>query len=167
MVLLEQFPFVIDYGGRRSGLDRRVFSYTAHIPERRSGQDRRSGKDRRSRQDRRTLMDPTISMDRRSGRDRRGAFAWWVIRKYKRVFFLLPLFRSDARISEDRSKLPQVFCDAMNKSLSAFWVFEVTNNPLLPKSAFTKSKKKLGQPFYCCQDFQRCHFSRIRIHPFF
>ena len=31
---------------RRSGIDRRVFSYTAHIPERRSGLDRRSGQDR-------------------------------------------------------------------------------------------------------------------------
>lgn len=26
---------------RRSGIERRVFSYTAHIPEKRSGQDRR------------------------------------------------------------------------------------------------------------------------------
>ena len=36
-----------DNGGRRSGLDRREFSYTAHIPERRSGKERRSGVDRR------------------------------------------------------------------------------------------------------------------------
>jgi len=34
-------------GGRRSGIDRREFSYTAHIPERRSGNERRSGVDRR------------------------------------------------------------------------------------------------------------------------
>ncbi len=32
---------------RRTGLDRRHFSYTDHIPERRSGQDRRTGVDRR------------------------------------------------------------------------------------------------------------------------
>jgi len=34
-------------GGRRSGIDRRRFSYTEHIPERRSGKERRSGFDRR------------------------------------------------------------------------------------------------------------------------
>jgi hypothetical protein len=33
--------------GRRSGVDRRTFSYTCHIPERRRGTDRRSGRDRR------------------------------------------------------------------------------------------------------------------------
>lgn len=32
---------------RRLGLDRRWFSYDAHIPERRSSGERRSGKDRR------------------------------------------------------------------------------------------------------------------------
>ena len=36
-----------DNGGRRSGIDRRQFSYDFHIPERRSGKDRRSGNDRR------------------------------------------------------------------------------------------------------------------------
>ena len=36
-----------DNGGRRSGIDRREFSYTVHIPERRSGKERRSGVDRR------------------------------------------------------------------------------------------------------------------------
>ena len=36
-----------DNCGRRSGFDRREFSYTAHIPERRSGKERRSGFDRR------------------------------------------------------------------------------------------------------------------------
>lgn len=36
-----------DNGGRRSGFDRRQYSYTLHIPERRSGLERRSGKDRR------------------------------------------------------------------------------------------------------------------------
>ena len=38
----------IDNGGRRSGIDRRQFSYDLHIPERRSGIDRRSGVDRRT-----------------------------------------------------------------------------------------------------------------------
>jgi len=36
-----------DNGGRRSGIDRRKFSYSAHIPERRQGPERRSGRDRR------------------------------------------------------------------------------------------------------------------------
>ena len=38
---------ILDNGGRRSGGDRRNYSYTLHIPERRSGDDRRSGTDRR------------------------------------------------------------------------------------------------------------------------
>jgi hypothetical protein len=37
----------LDNGGRRSGGDRRNYSYTLHIPERRNGTDRRSGEDRR------------------------------------------------------------------------------------------------------------------------
>jgi hypothetical protein len=37
----------LDNGGRRSGGDRRNYSYTLHIPERRQGNDRRSGEDRR------------------------------------------------------------------------------------------------------------------------
>ena len=36
-----------DNGARRSGIERRQLSYTAHIPERRSGKERRSGLDRR------------------------------------------------------------------------------------------------------------------------
>ena len=36
-----------DNGGRRSGGDRRKYSYTLHVPERRSGNDRRTLKDRR------------------------------------------------------------------------------------------------------------------------
>jgi len=42
-----------DKGGRRTGIERRRFSYTGHIPERRSGSDRRTGLDRRSGEDRR------------------------------------------------------------------------------------------------------------------
>ena len=37
-----------DKGGRRVGVERRRYSYTCYIPERRSGEDRRSGGDRRS-----------------------------------------------------------------------------------------------------------------------
>ena len=36
-----------DHGERRSGIERRQFSYTQHIPERRSGKDRRLGNDKR------------------------------------------------------------------------------------------------------------------------
>ena len=36
-----------DNGGRRSGIDRRYYSYSGHIPERRSGADRREKNDRR------------------------------------------------------------------------------------------------------------------------
>ena len=36
-----------DNGGRRSGIERREFSYDQHIPEGRSGKDRRCGNDRR------------------------------------------------------------------------------------------------------------------------
>jgi hypothetical protein len=36
--------FVPRRGDKRSGIERRRFSYDAHIPERRSGQDRRNDK---------------------------------------------------------------------------------------------------------------------------
>ena len=36
-----------DNGGRRSGIDRRYYSYSGHIPERRCGFDRRKLEDRR------------------------------------------------------------------------------------------------------------------------
>jgi hypothetical protein len=36
-----------DNGGRRFGVDRRSFSYSLHIPERRSHNDRRKGENRR------------------------------------------------------------------------------------------------------------------------
>jgi hypothetical protein len=36
-----------DNGGRRTGLDRRQFSYSGYLPERRSGEDRRRQFDRR------------------------------------------------------------------------------------------------------------------------
>ena len=37
----------LDKGGRRAGVDRRVFTYAVHIPERRMSSDRRLGTDRR------------------------------------------------------------------------------------------------------------------------
>ena len=51
-----------DNGGRRSRIDRRQFSYSSHIPERRTTEERRSGLDRRS------------GADRRCGADRRRSF---------------------------------------------------------------------------------------------
>ena len=63
-----------DNGGRRSGVDRRQFSYTDHIPERRAREDRRSRADRRCGEDRRTVNDRTLEINRRSGFDRRAVF---------------------------------------------------------------------------------------------
>jgi len=57
-----------DNGGRRSGIDRRIFSYTDHIPERRSKLERRCGEDRRNQNDQ------TVEINQRSGLDRRAAF---------------------------------------------------------------------------------------------
>jgi len=37
-----------DNGGRRLGIERRQFSYSSHIPERRGRDDRRTGLDRRN-----------------------------------------------------------------------------------------------------------------------
>ncbi|RLA99177.1 MAG: hypothetical protein DRG83_13450 [Deltaproteobacteria bacterium] len=64
------YELIRDNGGRRSGVDRRQFSYSKHIPERRTGIERRSGKDRRSGFDRRS------GKDRRSGQERRSAWAF-------------------------------------------------------------------------------------------
>ncbi|RJQ66725.1 MAG: hypothetical protein C4519_25065 [Desulfobacteraceae bacterium] len=47
-----------DHVERRCGVDRRIFAYTGHIPERRSGRDRRSGNDRRT-LDRTGFLDPS------------------------------------------------------------------------------------------------------------
>ena len=38
----------VTFGGRRTCIERRQFSYIVHVPERRSKKDRRSGSDRRS-----------------------------------------------------------------------------------------------------------------------
>jgi len=76
-----------DHGGRRAGIGRRLFSYSAHIPERRgeprrSLADRRDDVDRRTRSDRRDTTDIGVIIfeqrkrsDRRSFEDRRAAFA--------------------------------------------------------------------------------------------
>ena len=83
---------LIDNGGRRLGLDRRQFSYTDHIPNRRLNGDRRIGDDRRSALERRNGNDRRSGeiifkcitraendlrkeIDRRSGKDRRFVFA--------------------------------------------------------------------------------------------
>jgi len=42
------YKIFLDNGGRRSGTDRRRFSYSVHIPERRTKIDRRKGLERRS-----------------------------------------------------------------------------------------------------------------------
>jgi len=71
---------LIDNGGRRLGVDSREFSYTDHIPdrrtdnERRSDIDRRSGLDRRSGKDRRSVEITKTKMaeDKRKGKDRRN-----------------------------------------------------------------------------------------------
>ena len=47
MIEKKQNDTSTDNGGRRSGGDRRMYSYTLHVPERRDGGDRREGKDRR------------------------------------------------------------------------------------------------------------------------
>ncbi len=61
-----KIALLIDKGGRRSGIERRVFSYAVHLPERRSGKDRRCGNDRRNGVDRR--------ITKRSKGDRRKVF---------------------------------------------------------------------------------------------
>ena len=67
-----------DKGGRRLGIDRRVFSYDSHIPERRKGRDQRRGRDRRTGAERRQVIILSRQvihengLDRRSGEDRRA-----------------------------------------------------------------------------------------------
>ncbi len=84
---------LVDNGGRRSGINRREFSYTDHTPDRRlssdrrDANDRRDGKDQRNGLDRRDIVEETKPVtlksiisrrngnDRRSIMDRRAAFA--------------------------------------------------------------------------------------------
>lgn len=78
---------LIDNGGRRSGVDRRQFSYTDHVPDRRFRKDRRSNIDRRAGTDQRSglnrrngkvielkLESMRKGIDRRFGPERRAAF---------------------------------------------------------------------------------------------
>jgi hypothetical protein len=81
-----------DNGGRRAGIDRRHFSYTSHIPERRCGTDRREASDRRSGLDRR------IGEDRRSGLDRRSL-------EERRIGSLGRRKNGERRTGEDRRDL--------------------------------------------------------------
>ena len=60
-----------DNGGRRSGIERRRFSYFFHIPERRSGIDRRCGENVKS-GDERVVEDITDATDPSRNADRRG-----------------------------------------------------------------------------------------------
>jgi hypothetical protein len=60
-----------DNGGRRSGIDRRRFSYTSHIPERRRASEQREASDRRNGEDRRCGHDRRSGVDRRSFEERR------------------------------------------------------------------------------------------------
>ena len=76
---------LIDNGGRRLGVDRRLFSYTSHIPDRRRGHDRRTGLDRRDHMDRRNRRgdnkkkwerdDLREGKDCRSSPERRATFS--------------------------------------------------------------------------------------------
>jgi hypothetical protein len=52
-----------DNGGRRSGLDRRVFACSKHIPERRAGKDRRAKADRRHAKGRSNMIESNIRTD--------------------------------------------------------------------------------------------------------
>lgn len=58
-----------DNGGRRTGFERRRFSYAAHIPERRCGVDRRTGTYLGKKRDRRSDAARRWLADRRSATD--------------------------------------------------------------------------------------------------
>ena len=59
--------FLSDRGGRRLGIDRRRFTYTLHIPERRVGGERRRIKDRRDE------LNHSMISKRRKEEERRAA----------------------------------------------------------------------------------------------
>ena len=64
---------LIDNGGRRAGFDRRQFSYTDHIPDRRGTRDRRTGIDRRD-----LGVEQRNQTDRRHVDERRRAYTYAV-----------------------------------------------------------------------------------------
>ena len=55
-----------DKGGRRSGITRRIYSYTDHIPERRGDLERRCGIDRRGGRERRSDMERRMNFESQS-----------------------------------------------------------------------------------------------------
>ena len=65
-----------EHESNRSGIDRRQFSYSYHIPERRSGKERRRGFDRRDGFSRRSGIERRSpyrdGVSRRRGNERRG-----------------------------------------------------------------------------------------------
>ena len=73
--------FLKDNGGRRSGIERRIFYYDDHIPERRIGLERRGKDDRRKNGGRRSIEDRRIGRlhlsehrERRKNGNRRSGF---------------------------------------------------------------------------------------------
>jgi hypothetical protein len=74
MDIMAMTVLLTDNGGRRLGIDRRQFSYTNHIPDRRRGHDRRTGLDRRARVDRRNgeIIIKKNKKDLRKGKNRRS-----------------------------------------------------------------------------------------------
>ena len=60
--ILKLFLPSTDESDRRSGIDRRRFSYAGHVPERRCGTERRSGPDRKSLVELRANKKPLISI---------------------------------------------------------------------------------------------------------
>jgi hypothetical protein len=92
MSISETVIALVDNGGRRLGIDRRQFSYTSHIPNRRLNEDRRIETDRRGVEDRRSgvarrelngilkkMINPENDLrktkDRRNEFERRAAYA--------------------------------------------------------------------------------------------
>jgi hypothetical protein len=53
------------FNDRRCGKERRKYSYTLYIPERRKGMDRRSGKERRSHSERREITRWVVEQHKR------------------------------------------------------------------------------------------------------
>lgn len=81
MGISEAVIALIDNGGRRLGVDRRQFSYTSHIPNRRFNKDRRVETDRRG------------GEERRSGLARRGV---------KGILIKFKIPENDLRKTKDR-----------------------------------------------------------------
>jgi len=67
---MSETKYLSDRGGRRSGIERRKFSFDGYFPERRQRQ-RRTQLDRRSGEDRRKSR-TEVAFERRAGGDRRA-----------------------------------------------------------------------------------------------